>query len=207
MTTIIDPPHVKFDTLHVNLYGIPGTGKTNVAAALRARLGRAGYDVELVQEYARELARQNKLVFQDHQTGERREAEQFVISAEQFRRQAEYDGKVQVVITDSGLFTGVLFAPGNYGEALRSIMRDLTVGWRNIDVLLTRDISQDYTSLGRIQSRAESEALRPEVENLLRQERPDFIEMAVEGADDRLYRLIEEMLVAPAPRRAEPFRP
>jgi hypothetical protein len=202
-----DSQHVKFNTLHINLYGIPGTGKSGVARGVAQLLGRAGYDVELVQEYARELARDGRLIFMDPQTGERREADQFVISAEQYRRQASYDGKVQVVVTDSGLFTGVLFSPEIYRESMRTILRELTIGWDSVDVLLERDISKDYTSLGRVQSREESEALRPELVTLLEVERPEFIRLPVDGADEKIYRAVVEILGPPAPRRKNPIRP
>lgn len=179
----------KFDTLHVNLFGIPGTGKSGVAAGLYKRLNEAGYVVELVREYAKELAWRGDLVRRDV-TGELVEAEQFVISAEQYRRQAEVDGRVQVAVTDSPVPLGVIFAPADYASHLQTILRQLTAGWNNLDVLLERDLHQSYESLGRIQSREESLALAPELLALLMKDRPGFIRMPVDQAEERLFRMV-----------------
>jgi adenylate kinase family enzyme len=43
------------ETLFVNLFGSPGTGKSTMAASIFAELKWRGVDCEIVTEYAKEL--------------------------------------------------------------------------------------------------------------------------------------------------------
>lgn len=183
-----------FNTLHVNFWGNPGVGKSGLAGELYGRLSGKGYLAELVKEYAKELQYRGELVRKDRRTGEDVETEQMIISTEQFRREAEYEDRVQVIVTDSPVLQGVVFAPAHYRTELTSILRQLTAGWRSIDVLLVRDVRLDYQSRGRIQSPEESMALRPEIESVLRTERPDFVTLHADEALERVFDVVVDHL-------------
>lgn len=176
-----------FSTLHVNFWGNPGVGKSGLAGELYGRLSKAGYLVELVKEFAKELQYRGDLVRKDERTGQDIETEQMIISTEQYRRQAEYENRVQVIVTDSPVLQGVVFAPSHYRPELTTILRQLTAGWRTMDVLLNRDIRSDYNSLGRVQSPEESIALRPEIESVVRAERPEYVTMHTDEALERVF--------------------
>lgn len=182
----MQPP---FDTMHVNLWGIPGTGKSGVAGELYGRLSKAGVLAELVREYAKELAWAGELAKKDG-NGDLIEADQLMITGEQFRRENLVHGKVQVAITDAPVLAGTLYAAEEDESDLRSLVRRRSNGWLNLDVLLERDMGKSYQSLGRIQTVGESLAMRPRLEALIRVERPDCIRMSVDGAAERLADMI-----------------
>lgn len=196
------PPLARFDTLHLNLWGTPGVGKSAIAGKLYGKLKEAGYEAMYVQDYAKELALQGKLAWRNGATGEIREYEQFLISSEQYRRQSELDGLVEVVITDSPLLQQTIFAPDNYAQSLLEMLNELTIGWTSMDVLLNRDISDDYSSLGRIRSAKESMALQPEIIEIVSVNRPDYLTMNTEGAEKRLFDLAVDHL-----QRKRTYRP
>lgn len=183
-----------FNTLHVNFWGNPGVGKSGLAGELYGRLSGKGYLAELVKEYAKELQYRGELVRKDRRTGEDVETEQMIISTEQFRREAEYEDRVQVIVTDSPVLQGVVFAPAHYRAELTSILRQLTAGWRSLDILLVRDVRLDYQSRGRIQNPEESIALRPEIESVLRTERPDFVTLHADEALERVFDVVTDHL-------------
>jgi hypothetical protein len=146
------------ESLHVNLYGAGGFGKSGVAELLCARLRICGVSVELVREYSKEL----------HWAGSLESTEQFCITAEQYRRQAGVHSKVQVVITDSAIPLGLLHAPDSYREALAHIVRTLTVRWNSLHVLLERDIEMNYSQIGRAEDALTARAHHHKVAELAR---------------------------------------
>ncbi len=187
------------DTLHVNFWGIPGTGKEVVARELDALLNQMGVDAERVQEYAKELGWQGALVRVDA-NNDLVEVDQFLISAEQYRRENMVHGVVQVVITDAPALAGALYAHEDDELELRAMLRRRTSGWRNLDILLERDLEQSYGSRGRIKSREESLAMMPRLENLLATERPGFVRMNVNNAIEQLAPMVIKRLKgAPMP--------
>lgn len=183
-----------FNTLHVNFWGNPGVGKSGLAGELYGRLSGKGYLVELVKEYAKELQYRGELVRKDKRTGEDVETEQMIISTEQYRREVEYEDRVQVIVTDAPVLQGVVFAPAHYRSELTSILRQLTAGWTSLDILLVRDVRVDYQSGGRIQTHEESIAFRPEIEAVLRADRPEFVTISADEALERVFNVVVDHL-------------
>lgn len=184
---------IRYNTLHINLWGTPGVGKSAVAAMLYAKLKEAGFVAALVQDYANELALQGKLAW-TNSNGEIQEYDQFLISSEQYRRQSEMDGLLEVVITDSPPLQQTIFAPDHYTESLRHILNQLTVGWTNVDVFLVGEVRQDYSSMGRIKNVRESMDTHNEIEEILKSDRPDYFSLSSQGAIQKLFDLISEHL-------------
>lgn len=126
-------------SLQVKLFAAAGFGKSTLAEATSALLRREGLAVELLREYSKEL----------HWQGRLWTTEQFLITAEQWRRQAELEGKVAVIITDSALPLGLLHAPAAYRSHLGSILEALTAAWDQTHVQLERVIEDAYQRIGR----------------------------------------------------------
>ena len=185
-------PH-DLDTLHVNLWGLPGTNKREVAAQLYGRLSRLGVSTALVHEYAKELGWAGELARVDDK-GEIVEVDQLVISAEQFRRENLVHGRVSVAVTDAPVLAGVLYAQEDDEELLRSLLRRRTSGWRNLDVLLQHEIPESYESMGRIQSRADSLAMGPRLQSLIERERPGFVRMHADVAVQAIAEMVAQEL-------------
>ena len=89
------------NTLIVNLYGGPGTGKSSGAAYIFSKLKMAGIDAEYVTEFAKDKVWENNTeAFKC----------QFYISGKQAFRISRCFGKVDVIITDSPIVLGKIYA-------------------------------------------------------------------------------------------------
>lgn len=136
----------------INLWGAPGCGKSTAAAFLFSRLKSLGVNVELVTEFAKDLTWE-----------ERNEAlkNQLYVSGIQSFRISRLDGRVDVVITDSPVPSGIFYVPENEKEIIRPVLYHEFNKYMNINFLMTRD--KPYASYGRSQSEEESNALAKEI--------------------------------------------
>ena len=92
-------------THYINLYGGPGTGKSTTAAGLFHYMKLMGVKCELITEFAKDLA------YED-----RTHHDQLLIFAEQYARMARVKGKVDYAITDSPLLLSHIYASGTHWE-------------------------------------------------------------------------------------------
>ena len=134
-------------TLNINLYSGPGVGKSVLAARLFVALKMKGINAGQVSEYAKELVYLNIV----HETPQK------TIVLEQLRRQAMLQGKVAVVITDAPVPLSLVYSKGALHEELKALVREQTEGWRSLDVLLSRNVTNSYETAGRYQSAAEAQ--------------------------------------------------
>ena len=125
------------------LYGGPGSGKTTMAADVFARLKHAGFNVELVREYAKEVVWEYGNV-PDTIT-------QADILAEQYRRQAILMGQVDLIITDSPIPLSTIYG-SNEQDA-----KDFDDQFQNYPVMIER--KKDYNPKGRYQTEEEAKKL------------------------------------------------
>jgi len=170
------------NTLYVNLYGGPGTGKSTMAASLFARLKRHGITAELVTEYAKEL------VWGDCTA---KFSDQVYITAKQHHRMHRLRGKVPVVITDAPLLQGIVYQDN---ELIRRIADslDLELG-DSIHALLIRQ--KAYVDAGRVQTEEEARELDRKIAGLLREYRPEFTTYrgSPEGDDFLFARILRKL--------------
>lgn len=131
-------------TTYIDLYGGPGTGKSTLAAGLFYRLKEAGYSVELVTEYAKDLVWENRADTLKNQP---------YISMKQFRNLSRLAGKVDLVVTDSPLLKDLVYArmyaselPNEYYTLIRKLHDMLGA---HINILLER--THVYDTVGRLQ--------------------------------------------------------
>ena len=127
----------------LNLYGGPGCGKTTMSLDVCARLKHAGYNIELVREYAKEIVWEHGTVPQTISQEE--------ILKEQDRRQRILIGKVDLIVTDSPLLLAALYG-SSYSEAFR-----LYSDYDNYNVRVIRQ--KPYNPAGRYQSEDAAHAL------------------------------------------------
>ena len=103
-------------TMVINLIGAPGTGKSTIAAELFAKMKWAGYDVELVSEYAKELVwEQRDETFKN----------ELYLFAKQQHRMFRLNGKVKYIITDRPLILSVFYNK-KYGDNSK-VFKDLVL--------------------------------------------------------------------------------
>lgn len=155
-----------FETLVVNLWAGPGTGKSTNAALVFGKLKVAGIEAELVHEYAKDLVwegRHNVLGRQSY------------VMAKQQHHIERVQGQVQVIVTDSPLPFGLVYGGDDFTEGLRQHVVDTWLGWRNLNIFLARDTKHHpYVQSGRNQNLEEAEALDLQIRVLLEELDPDY---------------------------------
>jgi predicted ATPase len=136
-------------TLVINLIGGPGAGKSTTSAGLFFLMKIAGYKVELVTEYAKELSYDenwNDLKKQIH------------VLAEQERRQRRLLGKVDYIITDAPLLTGMAYVSDPRDQhAVEQSAQSLFAAYNNVNFVIKR--GKPFASYGRHHNEDEAKAL------------------------------------------------
>lgn len=145
------------ETLIVNLFGAPGCGKSTLAAALFSELKKAGFNAELVTEYAKDkVYEKNQTVFQN----------QIYILGKQSYRISRLDRQVDVVITDSPILLSAIYNPEDDIQAeLEALVVKMFQSYWSFNVLLKRGFP--YQTDGRIHTERQSDHIHEQLVNLL----------------------------------------
>lgn len=174
----------------VELFGGPGTGKSTSAAMVYAMLKQRGVNSELVREYVKDWAWEGRKIST---------YDQFYLMGKQIRRESMLYGKTDIVVTDSPVMMGIVYAqkycPQSVAEGIRAgtlaMYRQAEEdGHEHVHVLLKR--SKPYDPSGRFQTEAEARKVDDEVRVLLVQLKVKFVEC---GTDEESLRgLVESVL-------------
>lgn len=147
------------ETLVVNLFGGPGTGKSTTAALVFGQLKVDGINSELVHEFAKDLTweeRHKALKFQPY------------IMGKQSYHIYRLLGKVDVVITDSPILLGMIYKGDGYTEAFGQHLLELYKSWNTLNIFLERNSEiHPYVQAGRNQSEDEAAKVDQEIFTLL----------------------------------------
>ena len=95
----------------VNFYAGPSSGKTTAALELTAALKKAGYNVEYVSEYAKELVLENR-------TDELNDQQK--VTDEQYRRFDRIRNSADIIVTDSPILLGLVYGDGKSMTSMQS---------------------------------------------------------------------------------------
>lgn len=158
---------MKSHPLVVNLYGGPGSGKSTAAAMIYSKLKMQHLEVELVTEFAKDLTYEERF----HDLGN-----QIYVFGEQYRRMDRLFGSVDIIITDSPLLLSCIYSENPlYKNYLDILIRRVSeyVDRYAINVLLQRE--SDYKESGRKESMTEAEEIHMNIENMLKEEEIDYI--------------------------------
>lgn len=141
----------------INLYGGPGTGKSTTAAALFAKMKRAGYNVELVTEFAKDLVwtERNKEL-----------GDQIYIFGKMYHKLWRLRDKVDYVITDSPLPLSVYYDK-NRMPYFKEFAISMYNSFTNYNFELTRHFK--YQVEGRYQTEAEADSDHKDIINLVKE--------------------------------------
>lgn len=127
-------------TVVVNLFAGPGTGKSTMASHIFAKLKWSGVDCELIGEYAKQLVWEGSIP---------KMSNQLYILAKQHNKQWMLGGKVDVIVTDSPILLGPYYDQGRTPHLM-----DLTLSefhkFHNINIFLKR--KKKYNPNGRMQT-------------------------------------------------------
>ena len=128
----------------LNLYGGPSSGKSTIAANVFSELKWLKIDCELASEYAKD-----KVWELSHNVLNN----QFYVSAQQYHRIWRLNGKVDVVITDSPLILGLAYAQNEPKELHDLVVKYYNSFW-NLDIFIQR--TKPYNPNGRLQNYEEA---------------------------------------------------
>lgn len=142
----------------VNLFGVPGAGKSTGAAYIFSQLKMKGVNCELVTEFAKDKVWEN--------TEEVFKNQAYIFGKQSFKISRCAD-KVDVIVTDSPLPLSIFY---NHDERLtenfNNMVMDFFNSYHNLNYFLVR--VKQYNPIGRHQTEEESDALYQPMRDLLR---------------------------------------
>lgn len=140
----------------LNFWAGPGSGKSTIASDLFASMKWEGYNVELINEVAKELTWEGH-----HNLLE----DQLYVSAMQNRKLQRLVGKVDYIITDSPLLMCVAYIPKHYKPSFQDMMCDMWEQYDNVNFFIER--KKKYNPIGRNQSEDEARELDQQIKTLM----------------------------------------
>lgn len=176
-------------TTIINIYGGPGIGKSATAAYLYYLFKKYNQNVELVQEYVKEWAWENRKI---------KPFDQIYFFGKQVRKESMLFGKVDYVITDSPALLGLCYVKRCCDPEISNGLIETAKAFykvsprhnvKHIHVLLKR--SGDFNSNGRFHSEKESLKIDSEIKDLLNEFKFEYIESFYN--EDDLYLLFNSL--------------
>lgn len=157
----------------INFFGGPGSAKSTTAAGLFYHMKMEHKNVELITEYAKDLVYSDTLPVLKLQ--------QEYVFAEQNRRQAILEGKVDWAITDSPLLLSHYYGrernrPNQ--ESFLKLVSDTFNMYDNINFFLERP--QQFTEQGRDRTLEQSIEIDNALIKILEDEKAKYIRVAVD---------------------------
>jgi hypothetical protein len=170
----------------INFFGGAGVGKSTQAAGLFYHMKSLGYNVELINEYAKEMVWEgHKEVMPD----------QLFLLAHQHRKQLRLLDKVDYCITDSPILLNVVYRD-MYGEPVyTSLLDELSIEchnkYENINIVLARTGSEQFKSEGRLQDYITSCTVDDRITRLLNQLKENYLKINYEWSPDPIAEITE----------------
>lgn len=170
------------NTLHINLWAGPCTGKSGVSGQLFGKMKENSIDCELVREAAKEYAWNGNL----------HNMEQIIITTKQYELEAKLHGKVDFIIVDTSVLMGMIYCNENYKHHLLGIMKYLTQEWNIVHYFLERDLTKTYETNGRMQNLEQSIEKDNEIKNFLKEHNISFKQIPVKDAAEIIFNNIKK---------------
>lgn len=167
----------------INLFGAPGSGKSTLRAGLFYEMKLAGYNVEEVTEYAKDMVWEERFnIFSD----------QIYILGKQNRRLLRLTNKVGFALTDSPILMGITYMVNTpYDATLRRLIAEVFKSYDNLNIFINRN--HEYQEIGRNQTADESDLLAGQIKDLLIEFDIPFIEVnSNEITPKKLLLLVKE---------------
>jgi tRNA uridine 5-carbamoylmethylation protein Kti12 len=165
----------------INLFGGPGVGKSTAASGLFYEMKKLGMNVELVQEYAKDVVYEKRYNLLD---------DQLYILAKQSRRIARLEAHgIEWVVSDSPVALGLVYLKdGVFSEAFPNLVIEVFSHYTNFNYLLQRHFK--YNPIGRNQSDVEEAKIFDEkVKTLLtKYQLPFEVILGGESAVDKIMK-------------------
>ncbi len=165
------------ETLIVNLFGGPGTGKSTTAAGIFHLLKCNGVNAELATEFAKDLTweqRRGALAVQPYVFGK------------QLMKLERVLGQVDVIVNDSPILLSAVYASKKYPKEFTQSVVKIFGKMNNLNFFLRR--KKEYNPAGRSQDEDEAKKIDRKIKRVLIQnEVPHYV---VDADQDVLTRII-----------------
>lgn len=149
----------KNNTLVVNLFGAPGSGKSTGAAYIFSKLKMMNINAELVTEFAKEK------VWEENENALEYENQCYVFG-EQFYRLKRLIGKVDVIVTDSPILLSAYYNQSTLlGKDFNKVVFNLFSSFDNVNLLIKRN--KPYNPKGRIHTQEQSDLIHISLKKML----------------------------------------
>lgn len=152
--------------MKINLFGGPGIGKSTVAYFVGAELKSRGLNVEIVQEFAKEVVYEGIDLRKVDQNFQDR------ILMEQIRRELVFINRVDFVITDSPIFLNLFYNKDENKIPLAKI----TETGKDLNFYLTRT-TEKFETTGRSHNELESLKIDKDMLDFLKKHNINLIEI------------------------------
>lgn len=143
------------NTIIVNLYGGPGSGKSTTCAGVFERLKLRNINCEMATEYAKDKVWEESFKTLD---------DQIYVFGKQLHKINRLIGKVDVVITDSPLLFSIQYDKEK-NEAFKTLVLDQYNRMNNLNFFIVRN--NHYEPKGRMQTLEESKEIDENIKNIL----------------------------------------
>lgn len=168
------------DTLLVNLYAGPGSGKSTGAAYIFSKLKMAGIDCELVTEYAKDRVWQDDQFPLQHC--------QLYVTGKQALKIARVLGKVDVIVTDSPIMMGAMYTDE---QPHKDVCIYEGLKYKNTFNIYV-DRKKRYVENGRNQTEAEARQIDREIIDMLDRNGVEYIH--ADGTEYGYSRIVDMII-------------
>jgi len=168
-------------TTIINIFGGPGAGKSTAATYIFSHLRMKGVSCEYVPEFAKELSRAGDMEAIENQ---------FYISAVQYQRQCRLLGKVDYIVTDSPVLSGLVYDMQKL-KGFNDVLTDIQSKSKSINIFLRRDLSREYETEGRHHCEDDARLFDEMIEQLLIDQGVHYVALGAFGMDDLLEYIMD----------------
>jgi nicotinamide riboside kinase len=170
------------NSLVINLFGGPGTGKSTLASIIFSKLKMLNIDVEMAPEYVKDLVWEESF---------KKIENQIYIFGKQHNRMFRLKSKVKVIITDSPLINSIVYYNGDNPHFKDLILWEYNK-MNNLSFYLER--SFEYSNNGRVQSLDEAIDVDIKYKDILDSNLIDYISIRSPYDVDMIVNLVNQKL-------------
>lgn len=177
---------MRAQTININLFGGPGVGKSQTLSGLFNKMKMQGHNTDITLEYAKELVYAKEWL---------KLSDQLAIAGEQHHRMFRLLGNVDYAIHDSPFIMGIQYCCDNKIPVahFNDFLVEQFNRYKNLNILLKRNLNFDYKTEGRLQNQEESIIIDNNIQKLLDTNKIPYHEVYVDdNVIDNIYKLIKE---------------
>lgn len=167
--------------LVVNLFGVPGAGKSTGAAYVFSKLKMRGINAELVTEYAKDM------VWENNQKGLRNQ--EYIFGSQSYRMDRLRD-KVDVIVTDCPLFLTAFYNKSPVlGKEFNTVVKKVFDTYNNMNFFIYQ--LRDFNEAGRVHTKEQALSMQ---EPLLKMLDDNHVKYNIIMGEEKDYDMITDVV-------------